>query len=223
MTILILGNVNHEYSDIGCTYDMSQIPWVPDVSADPQGIHGIDVELVLMSSTYGMDVSSDTGALYSLRPFIFTEPSIVYGLDVEQVLMSSTYGIDVELTLESVFTIGVIQKDIESSYSMRHAVAEDLLSTYGINLYIDWGDVQAPYGLSVSTDIESSYAIRERINYDLYSTYYMISELVYDLESSFDIITVNHVHRDIRAVYMLYSPASETIITDALITVNDEY
>lgn len=223
MTILILGNVNHEYRDIDCTHDLEQIPWVPDVAFDLESITGMYVESLVSFATYSIDVSNDTDIGYSLRSFVYTEPEIVIGIDVENLLAFATYSIDVSRDIESLYSVGVIQRDTGSTYSIRHVVESDTLSTYGINLYIDYGDIESKHSLLVGSDTEINYSIFQRVNYDLEAPYYLISSLYSDIESSFDIIVVNPVHRDLRAVYMLYSPTSETIITDALITVNDEF
>lgn len=219
MTILILGNINHVYGDASGIHDLLQIPWQPEVAADPEVFYGIEVATSLESS-FGIKVESDVESVYSLRALVLIDSEGVYGIKVESDIVG-IYNVKVESDLQAWYNMSFVQKDVGSVYLIRDFIYSDTLSRYEINLHYDYGDVGSIFGIRVEKDVGFEYTIRDRISIDVHSQYQLIAYVERDIEVLHNISTYNLVYRDVRGVHMLYSPSSETIVTAVLVTVND--
>jgi len=176
---------------------------------------------LVLGSGADNNVYGDIAAVFSLRPFISSDTSIIYGVEVESTTQS-TYSIKVESILEILYSMSFIGKGVNANYSIRDLVLNDVLSIYGINLYYAYSDVESVFALKVESGIASKYSVRNILYADVNSTYQLVSYIEVDVESLYDVSTYNTIYKDIRGVYMLYSPTSETIVTNIWVTVNNE-
>ena len=222
MTILILGNINHEYSDISAPYDMEQVAWKPPVVSETESVYGIEVAKDVTSIVQAIDVSSDTQALYSMRWFLSQDTNIVFSIDVENDVTSIVFGIDVSRDVTSSYNVANVYVSITSEYSIRGPIVSDLQSEYDLANYFSYGDVISEYGIKAESNTPSEYSIRELITIDLNCEYNLLTFLTSDANLEYDIKGTNPVYRDFKSIYTMYDEAREDIVLTVVFSVVGE-
>ena len=219
MTILLLGNTNLVYNETRAPFDLMQIPWVFGVEDDLSCTMALSVISDIFSSSSSIGVESLTESSYSVRKFISYDFVSIHSAQVSSAFVASNTGIHVIGPLTAKYSIGYIKKDVTIKYALRHMVEGIVTAKYGINLYYDYKELESPYGIGVSRDISSPYGIRHYLFSDIKSDYHLLIVVERDFDVLFDLAVTTTIEQNLRAVYTIYDPTSESIVTSVLATV----
>ena len=220
MTILLLGNTNHARSDTAAPYDMLQIARVNDYDGDYEIVYGVTVDSDTEVISASIDVSSDLDASYSIRWYLWHDFEIPYGVAVEEYITSMLSALDVELDIESSYNIGVIDSLLDVPYSIREYISADIESRYDLALFKAWIDCDSFYGILIEADLESGHDILEAVHSDTTLIYWLKEMIQSVTDIPYDITDTNPVSTELMALYTIYDPTSESIVTDIHVSVD---
>jgi hypothetical protein len=219
MTILLLGNRNAVYSYTGSGYDLSQIPWVFAVKSDLSSLSGISVAAESTSVLAAIDVSVDMPVDYSVRQFIASDTVARTAVLVDNTATSVVAAVDVEADLGGSYSIGMLVKDTNCKYSVRGLVERPLTVRYDLSRAFAYATLAVNYGVHVVSNTTSPYRILQAINKYTISRYSLVENVQAATSCKYDLAVTTPVRRDLTAVYTIYEPLSEDIVTASVFAV----
>ena len=200
-SLTVVYNINEQvYIDLDCSYDMIALQGNLEVTYNLNYNVFSDLEIIYLIRE---EVHSDVVIPYHLKYNVFGNLQALYSIRM-MVYGSITIG---------PWALPLITKDLDVLYRLIGPIFGDLEVSYAIFDHPVYTDLEVGYSMRVVSDLIVSYKMITEPKSDLTTVYSMVTTVLSDLQVRYKLLDINPVYGDLKVVYVMDDPTSETVVT----------